>query len=94
MLILLLLCVLLILFRKDIAFQAVHGWDKFKINFDRFNPVKASTEQLLVLAGGTAFFVARTKDLRKHSITHPQNRGLLSSMFLGVVLGFLMDIDD
>jgi len=84
----------LILFRKDIAFASVHAYDAFKTRFDQFNPIKSNTEQMLALGASVAFFIARTKDLRKHSIVHKENRGLLTALIVGVICGFLIDIDE
>lgn len=91
---LILLCILVVLYRNDIAFGAVHVYDNFHRSFMKFKPVPPQVEDFLVFAGSCAFFLSRTKDLRKHSLGHDKNRTLLLTASIGIVLGLFLDIND
>lgn len=92
--ILLLVCAAVFFYQQDIAFASVKAWDRFSHFFVNFNPVPSQIEDALILAGSCAFFLARTKELRQHTLMHVNNRNLLLSASTGIALGLLLNMDE
>jgi len=88
------ICIVIIVYQDDLAFSAVQAWDRFSHAFNNFNPVSPRFEEILVLAGSCAFFLARTKELRKNSLMHLNNRNLILSASIGIALGLLLNMDE
>jgi hypothetical protein len=91
---LVIIAVALVVFREKISMTIIQQYDIVRRNVRQVHPISNSAEQFLVLAGSLAFFVARTKDLRKHSLLHKENLHLMYSALIGIGIGCLIDIEE
>jgi hypothetical protein len=79
--------------RETIAFQLVKAFDYVSQETDLLRiPMDTNGEALLIACGSIAFYITKTKNLRRYPLSHPENQNFFKTMAIGIMLGLLMDL--